>query len=109
MAGKELEKLLRELEEENSCETMRTAYMDPCDFYDDCSKLQQARSECIESRDHFVQPHNRHICLRSILVSFEAGAFPNVENYHHMAENAIPENGAAARSGDLGWFVLLLA
>lgn len=105
-AAKELDKLRRELEEvkeQNSRETVRTAHMDLGDFYHRRGKLQQARGEYIKSRDHCVQPqHSLFLCLRTIVVSLESGDFANVENYHHMAENAIPENmPAASKSHDL--------
>lgn len=94
-ASKELDKLRAELEQfktVNSRETVRTAHMDLGDFYHFRGKLQQARGEYIKSRDHCVQPgHNLQMCLRTIVVSIEAGDFAGVENYHHMAENAMPE------------------
>ncbi len=94
-ASKELDKLRIELEnfkDQNSREPIRTAHTYLGDFYHKRGKLQQARGEYVKSRDHCVQPkHNVQMCLRTIIVSIESSDFPNVENYHHMAENALPD------------------
>ncbi len=94
-AVKELDKLRRELEEikeQNSKEAVRTAHTDLGDFFHSRGKLQQARGEYLKSRDYCVIPgHTLHVCLRTIVVSIEAGDFANVENYHHLAEHALPD------------------
>lgn len=93
-ASSELHKLRRDLEsikEEKSKEAVRTTYTDLGDFYHARGKLQQARGEYLKSRDYCVQPlHNLQVCLRTIVVCVEAADFANVDNYHHMAESALP-------------------
>lgn len=94
-ASKELDNLrieLDNLKDQNSREPIRTAHTYLGDFYHKRGKLQQARGEYVKSRDHCVQPkHNVEMCLKTIIVSIESGDYPNVENYHHMAETALPD------------------
>lgn len=93
-AGKELEKLRHELEDNKqqaNKEVIRTGHQDLGDFFHIRGRLSQARGEYIKTRDYCMHAqHNVHMCANVIHVSIEAGDYSHVESHYLMAEN-IPD------------------
>lgn len=102
-AVKELDRLRRELDEikeQNSKEAVRMAHNDLGDFFHARGKLAQARGEYLKTRDYCSVPaHTLHLSLCVIVVSIEAGDFPNVDNYHLLAEHAYPSPDSPEKPG----------